>query len=141
MRTTLALVRTTIPTLLLTAGLWFIDPNAIAQSKPISLAYQVTYVDNATPTFSPDGKRMIFESVTDGKEQLYAMDMATLNSVQLTRGPNGHEDPAWSPNGKNVALVSDEGGVQVIYMMNPDGTDAATNRRALACHPPELVAR
>jgi len=52
-----------------------VHPNAIAQPKPLSLAYQVTYVDNATPTFSPDGKRMIFESVTDGKEQLYAMEL------------------------------------------------------------------
>jgi hypothetical protein len=40
------------------AGLWFIDPNVIAQSNPIGLAYQVTNADNATFTFSPDGKRI-----------------------------------------------------------------------------------
>ena len=121
MRKALALVRPIVPALVLPAGLWFIDPNVIAQSKPMSLAYQVTYADNVTPTFSPDGKRMIYETVIEGKEQLYAMDMGTSNSSQLTRGPNGREDPAWSPDGKKVALASDEGDFQVIYIMNPDG--------------------
>jgi TolB protein len=65
---------------------------------------------------------MIYETVIEGKEQLYAMDIETLNSVQLTHGPNGHEDPAWSPDGKKVALVSDEDDFQIIYIMNPDGT-------------------
>ena len=42
MRKALALVRPIVPALVLPAGLWFIDPNVIAQSKPMSLAYQVS---------------------------------------------------------------------------------------------------
>jgi TolB protein len=130
-------MKAAIQVFLIATGSSLVYPNAIAQPKPISLAYQVTYVDNATPTFSPDGKRMIFESVADGKEQLYVMDMATSNAVQLTRGPNGHEDPAWSPDGKKVALVSDEGDFQVIYIMSPDGTGMTrlTDEHSHAIHP------
>jgi TolB protein len=132
-----ALKTAAIPALLVATGSSLIHPNVAAQSKLISLAYQVTYVDNATPTFSPDGKRMIYESVIEGKEQLFAMDMDTANSIQLTRGPNGYEDPAWSPDGRKVALVSDEGDFQVIYIMNPDGTGMTrlTDEHSHTIHP------
>jgi len=103
-------------------GVSLVCQRVAGQSKPISLAYQITHVDNATPALSPDGKRMIYESAIDGKEQLFAMDLDGSNSIQLTHAPNGHEDPAWSPNGQKVALVSDENDFQVIYVMNPDGT-------------------
>ena len=63
-----------------------------AQSKAISLAYQITHADNATLALSPDGKRMIYESVIEGKEQLFAMDLDGSNSIQLTHGPDGHEE-------------------------------------------------
>jgi len=130
-------MKVVIPVLLSAATSLLIHPNAVAQSKPMSLAYQVTYVDNATPAFSPDGKTMIYETVIEGKEQLYAMDMGTSNSSQLTRGLNGHEDPAWSPDGKKVALVSDEGDFQVIYIMNPDGAGMTrlTDEHSHGIHP------
>lgn len=48
---------------------------------------------------------MIYETVVEGKEQLFAMDLDDSNSIQLTRGPNGHENPAWCPDSRSVALV------------------------------------
>lgn len=130
-------MKAAIQVFLIATGSSLVHPNAIAQPKPLSLAYQVTYVDNATPTFSSDGKRMIYETVIEGKEQLFAMNLDTLNSVQLTHGPYGHENPAWSPDGKKVALVSDEGDFQVIYIMNPDGTGMTqlTGGHSHAIHP------
>jgi len=126
-----------ISALLIATASSLIHPNVAAQSKPMGLAYQVTYVDNATPTFSPDGRTMIYETVIEGKEQLFAMNIETAKSVQLTHGPNGHEDPAWSPDGKKVALVSDEDDFQVIYIMNPDSSAMTrlTDEHSHAIHP------
>jgi TolB protein len=115
----------------------FIAEPALAQSKAISHAYQVTHVDIATPSLSPDGRRMVFEEVIDGKEQLFAIDLDGSNSVQLTHGPFGHENPAWSPDGRKLAVVSDEGDKQVIFIMNTDGTGMrpVTAKDGHAIHP------
>src|SRR5260370_23353115 len=130
-------MRAVIPVLLIATASSLIRPSVFAQTKHMSLAYQVTYVDNATPTFSPDGRTMIYETVIEGKEQLFAMNIETSKSAQLTHAPNGHEDPAWSPDGKKVTLVSDEGDFQVIYTMNPDSTGMTqlTDGHSHAIHP------
>ncbi len=73
-------------------GVSLVCQSVAGQSKAISLAYQITHADNATPALSPDGKRMIYESVIGGKEQLFAMDPDGSNSIQLTHGPDGHEE-------------------------------------------------
>jgi TolB protein len=119
------------------AALVWMAKAAPEQSKAISHAYQVTHVDIATPALSPDGKRMVFEQVIDGKEQLFVMDLNGSNSIQLTRGPFGHESPAWSPDGNKLAVVAHEGDHQIIYIMNADGTEMwpLTAKDGHAIHP------
>src|SRR5260370_35532044 len=95
-------------------GVSLVYQRVAGQSKAISLAYQITHADDATPALSPDGKRMIYESVTEGKEQLFAMDLDGSNSIQWTHGPDGHENPAWSPDGQKGALASAESDFEVI---------------------------
>jgi hypothetical protein len=75
--------------ILVFVDLALIGEPALAQSKAISQAYQITHVDIATPSLSPDAKRMVFEQVIEGKEELFAMDLDGSNSVQLTHGPYG----------------------------------------------------
>ncbi len=43
---------------------------------------------------------------------------------RLTNAPAYDLAGAWSPNGKQVAFISDrDGGYYRLYLMNPDGTD------------------
>ena len=94
-----------------------------AQSEALSLAYQLTHSVTVDPTFSPDGKRMVFISVSLGREQLFAMNLDGSDPVQLTRDDADHEDPAWSPDGSTIAFVWIQGAVERIYLMNADGTN------------------
>jgi TolB protein len=106
------------------------------QSKP-GLAYQLTYSVNDDPFPSPDGKQLVYDSMVEGKYQLFIMDVDGKNQRQITRDPAGHETPSWSPDGKKIAYVSDRNGHSVIYIMNTDGSgeERLTDENAESIHP------
>ncbi len=80
---------------------------------------------NWTPRWSPDGKRLLFETtrhhtpeitVPGGKRDLYVMDADGKNLTHVTPNSWGHRG-AWSPDGKQIAYMN--GG---IFIMNSDGS-------------------
>ena len=57
--------------------------------------------------FSPDGKRLLFESTRGGSPQLYVLDSSVLGEArQLTSISTGASTGIWSPDGKQIAFVS-----------------------------------
>jgi TolB protein len=111
--------------------------DTVAQSRPLSLAYQLTYsytVDNAP---SPDGQRLVFIRRIEGWKQLFLMSSDGSGEVQLTRDPANHEDPAWSADGRKIAFVLVTEDSKTIVTMNPDGTglEAITPKNQRAIHP------
>src|SRR5256714_14753139 len=76
-----------------------------AADLKISITIQLTHAQNFDPAPSPDGKKLVFISMLSGREQLFTIDVDGKNNVQLTRDDTDHEVPAWSPDGKMIALV------------------------------------
>jgi TolB protein len=101
--------------------------------EPIQLTHG--WGDAAFP--SPDGRRLVYIVMVDGREQLFVMQADGSNRVALTHDAANHEDPAWSPDGRHIAYVSYADSSQVIWMMNSDGTDpvAITPTTVRAIHP------
>lgn len=93
-----------------------------AQDPPIGSATQFTHSINEDPSFSPDGKELVYISVVAGKEQLFRMGIDGKNIKQLTHDDADHEDPAWSPDGQRIAFVLMHDGLEQIYLMNADGS-------------------
>jgi TolB protein len=110
---------------------------AAMAAAPITIPYQLTHSLNMDPSPNPDGKRLVYISMTAGKEQLFVMDSDGSHSVQVTHDDANHEDPAWSPDGKKIAYVLITNSEERIYVMNPDGsgTQAVSPASVRAIHP------
>jgi Tol biopolymer transport system component len=70
---------------------------------------------DADPTWSPDGRRIAFESKRGGNFDIYVMNADGSGQRRLTQSGG---DPAWSPDGRRIAFVGDSG----IYVMHADGS-------------------
>ena len=86
--------------------------------------------DDGSPSWSPDGKRIAFESERADNKDIYVMDINGSNTRNLTKDRHDDAVPSWSPDGKRIAFVSyrgdDSGGID-IYVMGVNGG----NRRNL----------
>lgn len=75
--------------------------------------------DNLNPAYSPDGRRVVFESTRSGRPQIYVMDADGANQralVPLDGAATGPSfAPDWSPDGQRIAFHRDvAGGRQVL---------------------------
>ncbi len=62
-----------------------------------------------TPTFSPDGKALVFTGYDGGTSDLFTVDVDGRNLRRLTHDKNADFDPVWSPDGKTIAFATDRG--------------------------------
>jgi Tol biopolymer transport system component len=75
-------------------------------------------VQGVEPTWSPDGRRILFQSIDD---DLYVVDKDGSNLQQLTDDPEIDEAARWSPDGTLIVFESARDGNNEIYVMDPDG--------------------
>ena len=110
---------------------------AQAQSQPMGIAYQLTYSYNLDNALSPDGSRMVFIRIIEGREQLFVMNADGKGEKQITHDVADHEDPAWSPDGQKIAFVKIWNGQSIIHTIDVDGSNIApiTPAAVKAIHP------
>ena len=90
------------------------------------------------PAWSPDGKRIVFESWRGGNAEIYVMDADGSNPQNLTNHPFKDWEPSWSPDGRRIIFVSDReaDANPDIFVMNADGS----NPKNLTNHPEDDLA-
>jgi TolB protein len=81
--------------------------------------------EQRSPSISPDGQFVYYDSSEGGKFQLYRMRVDGSSQTQLTSGTADNFLPQVSPDGTQLAFVSNrDGGDQEIYVSNADGSNA-----------------
>lgn len=90
------------------------------------------------PAWSPDGRKIAFQSNREGPQNLFVMDPDGGHVRRLSTNPNGDLTPAWSPDGERIVFSRyAPSGEADILVMNADGSNVVplTHREALNYDP------
>ncbi len=60
-----------------------------------------------TPSFSPDGRSVVFAAIVNGYTDLFILDLETEQLRRLTSDFYSDLQPSWSPDGGAIAFVTD----------------------------------
>jgi TolB protein len=77
------------------------------------------------PAWAPNGQLLAFSwRRPSGNYDLYVMDVATQQIIELTRDAGRNERPSWAPDGRHIVFESTRSGTRQIWVMLADGTQA-----------------
>lgn len=101
--------------------LYVMNSDGSSQTK-IDLADKGYVID---PAWSPNGQLLAFSwRRPNGNYDLYVMEIATRQLVELTRDVGRNERPSWAPDGRHLIFESTRTGTRQIWSMLADGTSA-----------------
>ncbi len=83
---------------------------------------QESFCDRATWS-APPRNEIAYASRTGGGYEIRLFDFGTRESTVITDGIGSNESPAFAPNGRHIAFVSDRTGTPQIYTIARDGRD------------------
>jgi TolB protein len=76
------------------------------------------------PAWSPNGQLLAFSwRRPNGNYDIYIMEIATHQLVELTRDAGRNERPSWAPDGRHIVFESTRTGTRQIWSMLADGTN------------------
>ena len=75
------------------------------------------------PTWSPDGKTILFASDKNGTNQLYTVRLDGSRLTRITNLPALRGRSDWSPDGQSIVTYSGEPWHREVYIMNADGSN------------------
>ena len=82
-----------------------------------------------SPAWSPNGQFLVFSWIrhygpgAPGAQDLYILDLASKQWVQLTHDGGRNDFPSWSPDGRHIVFQSSRSGSEEIWTMLADGTN------------------
>lgn len=84
---------------------------------------QLTRIENAYPSWSPDGKRILFQSNRTGVWHLYVMNVDGTDVIDLTPDCEDCRNASFSPDGRQIVYYGMYDDNEDVYIMGADGSD------------------
>jgi Tol biopolymer transport system component len=95
------------------------------------------------PVWSPDGRRLAFVRVRGGRSDVYVLDVdgsglrRLAHAIAFRPMPGAPSsgfgaNPAWSPDGRKIAFISNRDGNDDIFVVNADGSGLRNLTRSQA---------
>jgi len=102
-------------------GVW--HPEIWIMNADGSNQTQIKSLKGSNPYFTPDGRSIIFSwEFGDNRSAISIADLDGKNITRLTHNDSSESHPEVSPDGKQIAFMSDKDGNFEIYVMNIDGS-------------------
>lgn len=102
-------------------NIWRIEiPKSKGRSNPPIKLIASTNLDQG-PEYSPDGKRIVFESTRSGRYEIWVCDSNGTNLLQLTSFDRVTGTPRWSPDGRHIAFDARIETHSDIYVISAEG--------------------
>ena len=89
-----------------------------------NLTVDTDLTGNFSPTWSPDGKKIAFDSQRNFIYDIYVISAEGKKLERLTEGEGNNTRPAYVQDGTRIAFESDRDGAWNIYLMNTNGRNA-----------------
>jgi Tol biopolymer transport system component/streptogramin lyase/major membrane immunogen (membrane-anchored lipoprotein) len=95
---------------------------------------------DGSPSWSPDGTRLVFSRATRSPSggdvpDIYVINADGTGERNLTSDPAYDDVPVWSPDGTRIAFASNRSGSFDIYTMNVDQAGVASDLRRITTDP------
>jgi dipeptidyl aminopeptidase/acylaminoacyl peptidase len=115
---------------LLVVGVFAVALPAAADKRPFAVADQYRVIGIADPQVSPDGGRVAYVLTHTDLEhvkkwsEIWVCGIDGGGARQLTRGEWLDTSPRWSPDGTQLAFLSDRAGKTQVFLLAMSGGDA-----------------
>ena len=74
---------------------------------------------DSNPSWSPDGARIAFDSVRQGRGDIFVMNPDGQGLRNLTRHPSDDIGPQWSPDGSTIAYLGNQDAGEICGQLIP----------------------
>lgn len=84
--------------------LWILDPSTGQDSRITNDSWE-----EESPSLNPAGDRVVYSFMNGGRSEIWIAETVTRNKKKLIDFKGDLYEPSWSPDGRKIVLVGDDG--------------------------------